>query len=193
MWRFLGRTIELLVLGKFAVFSIVRFAKYMLCSLVSLLYGINMKLKADDYNILSYLLRTSTMSYEQVINWSYNQYDDQDIDVFVEKISWASNVAEIIEMVGNTYQVYGQPPDDFLAGEAFTKYKEGRQSLYNTISCILFDLDLSLPEDELKEMYIAEDYFGWHNSAASQAMTHLEPILIKYIPVYNNAVAKFSV
>jgi len=74
----------------------------------------------------------------------------------------------MIESISNTYHVYGEPSNEFLAGEAAKGYSEKTLSLYSAISRILFDLDLELPEEEGQELYIAEDYFGWHNSAAKK-------------------------
>lgn len=152
-----------------------------------------MKFSADDYNVLSYVLKKNFMSYDQAIAWAYAQFTDQGIDPFVEKVSLASDVVEIIELISNTYQVYGEPSKGFLAGEAAKAFSENTLSLYAAISRILFDLDLELPEHERQELYIAEDYFGWHDSAESKAIVHALPLFDKYRPLYEHAVAKFSV
>lgn len=152
-----------------------------------------MKFSAEDYNVLSYILKQNLISYDQAIAWAYAQYTDHGIDPFVEKLSLASDVAEIIRFISNTYQVYGEPSNEFLAGEAAKAYSEDKQSLYAAISRILFDLDLELPEEERQELYIAEDYFGWHDSAESQAIVHAMPVLDKYRPIYEHAVAKFNI
>ena len=152
-----------------------------------------MKFSTDDYNILSYFLKKNYMSYDQVIAWAYAQYSDQGIDPFIEKVSLASDVAEIIELISNSYQVYGEPSKEFLAGEAAKEYSEGKLSLYNVINRILHNLDLELPENERQELYIAEDYFGWHDLAESKAIEHAMPLFDKYRSVYEDAVAKFCV
>jgi len=152
-----------------------------------------MNFSADDYNVLSYVLKKNFMSYDQAIAWAYAQFTDQGVDPFVEKISLASDVAEIVELISNVYQVYGEPSNEFLAGEAAKAYSENKISLYAAISRILFDLDLELPEDERQELYIAEDYFAWHDSAESKAIVHAIPLFDKYRPIYEHAVAKFSV
>lgn len=152
-----------------------------------------MNLSAADYNILSYVLKTNFMSYDKVIEWAYAQYSNQGIDHFVEKISLASDISEIIELIRNTYQVYGEPSNDFLAGEAAKSYSDGKLSMYAAISRILFDLDLDLSESERQELYIAEDYFGWHNFAETKAIVHAMPLFDKFRPIYEHAVAKFSV
>lgn len=152
-----------------------------------------MKFSADDYNILSYVLKKNFMSYEQAIAWAYTQYTDQGIDPFIEKLSLASDVAEMIEFISNTHQVYGEPSNEFLAGEAARQYSDEKLTLYGAISRILFDLDMELPEEERRELYIAEDYFGWHDSAESQAIVHAMPLFDKYRPIYENAIAKFYI
>lgn len=160
---------------------------------IKMLYAINMKFSAEDYNVLSYVLKQNYMSYDQAIAWAYAQYTDQGIDPFLEKLSLASDVAEIIELISNAFQVYGEPSNEFLAGEVAKAYSENKLSLYAAISRILFELDLELPEGERQELYIAEDYFGWHDSAESQAIVHAMPLFDKYRPIYENAVAKFSI
>lgn len=152
-----------------------------------------MKFNAEDYNILSYVLKQNFMSYDQAIAWAYAQYTDHGIDPFVEKLSLASDVAEIIELISNTFQVYGEPSAEFSAGEVAKAYSESKLSLHAAISRILFDLDLELPENERQELYIAEDYFGWHDSAESQAIVHTKPLFDKYRHIYENTVAKFSI
>lgn len=157
------------------------------------LYATNMKHCADEYNVLSYLLKKNGISYEKAIEWAYSQYTDEGVDPFVEKISLASDVSEILEMISNEFQVYGEPSQEFLAGETASKYSNEQISLYGVVARILFDLDLELSEEERHELYIAEDYFGWHNQAEKEAIKHVLPILGKYRPIYEHAVAKFSV
>lgn len=152
-----------------------------------------MKFSVEDFNVLSYTLKKNFMSYEQAIAWAYSQYTDEGIDSFIEKLSLASDSAQMIELISNTYQVYGEPSNEFLAGEAAKEYSEDKLSLYSAISRILFDLDLELPEHERQELYIAEDYFGWHDSAESRAIVHAMPLFDKHRPAYEHAVAKFSI
>ncbi|MBB1436800.1 MULTISPECIES: hypothetical protein [Pseudoalteromonas] len=152
-----------------------------------------MKLSASDYNILSYVLRKNLMSYDQAISWAYAQYTDHGVDPFIEKISLAYDVAEILELISNTYQVNGERCKEFLAGEAANRFSNNELSLYAAISYILFDLDLELPEDERQELYIAEDYFGWHEKAETEAIKHALPIFDKYRPIYEQTISKFTV
>ncbi|WP_413662943.1 hypothetical protein ACG1BZ_17500 [Microbulbifer sp. CNSA002] len=152
-----------------------------------------MKHSAAEYNVLSYLLKKHVMSYEKAIEWAYSQYTDEGVDPFIESISLAMDVSEILELISSEFQVYGEPSQDFIAGEAASKYSKEQLSLYDAIARILFDLDLELPEEELQELYIAEDYFGWHDQAEKEAVKHVLPIFSKYRPVYEHAVAKFGV
>jgi hypothetical protein len=152
-----------------------------------------MNFSADDYDILSYILKKNYMSYDQVIAWAYAQYTDQGINPFIEKISLASDVTEIIELISNAYQVYGEPSKEFLAGETAKAYSKEKLSLRAAIHRILYELDLKLPESEMQELYIAEDYFDWHDSSESQALIHAMPLFNKYRPVYEKVIAKFSV
>jgi hypothetical protein len=157
------------------------------------LYATNMNHSADEYNVLSYLLKKNAISYEKAIEWAYTHYTDEEVDPFVEKISLASDVSEILEMISSEFQVYGEPGKEFLAGEAASKYSNQQISLYDAVARILFDLDLELPEEDRQELYIAEDYFGWHNQAEEEAIKRVLPIFSKYRPIYERAVAKFSV
>jgi len=52
-----------------------------------------MKFSAEDYNVLSYVLKNNFMSHEQAFTWTYTQYSDQGVDPFIEKLSLASDVA----------------------------------------------------------------------------------------------------
>ena len=152
-----------------------------------------MKHRAAEYNVLSYLLKKNVLSYEKAVEWAYSQYTDEGVDPFIENISLAYDVSEMLEFISNEFQVYGEPSHDFLAGEFASKYSKEELSLYDSIARILFDLDLELPEEDQQELYIAEDYFGWHDRAESAAVKHVLPIFRKYRPVYEHAVAKFSV
>jgi len=116
-----------------------------------------MKHSADEFNVLSYLLKKNVISYEKAIEWVYSQYTDEGGDPFVEKITLASDVSEILEMISKEFQVHGEPGQEFLAGEAASKYSNEQISLYDALARILFDLDLELSEEECQELYIAED------------------------------------
>ena len=105
----------------------------------------------------------------------------------------ASDVSEMLELIRNEFQVYGEPSQDFLAGEAASQYSKEQLSLYDAIARIIFDLDLELPEEDRQELYIAEDYFGWHNQAEIEAEKHVLPIFSKYRLIYEHAVVRFGV
>ena len=152
-----------------------------------------MILSAEDYNVLSYLLKHKSISYEQAIAWVYTQFTDDDSSSFLEACSLALSPAEMVKIISQTHQVYGEPSHEFLAGEVAKQYSEGRLSLHAAISQMLFDLDLALSKEERQALYIAEDYFGWHDAAASQATEHVTPLFDRYRPIYEAAVAKFAV
>ena len=61
------------------------------------------------------------------------------------------------------------------------------------LESLLFDLDLQLSKEDRQNLYIAEDYFGWHNQPESEALKLVLPIFEKYKPIYESAVAKFGV
>ena len=46
-----------------------------------------------------------------------------------------------------------------------SQYSRKQLSLHEAIARILFYYDLELPKEELQELYIAEDYFSWHDQA----------------------------
>ena len=152
-----------------------------------------MILSAEDYNVLSYLIKHKSISYEQAITWVYTQFTNEEVTPFLEALSLALSPAEMVKIISYTYQVYGEPSDEFLAGEIAKQYSEGKLSLHSAISQMLFDLDLVLSKEERQALYIAEDYFGWHDSAASQAIEHVMPLFGRYRPIYEAAVAKFAV
>lgn len=152
-----------------------------------------MELSAEDYNVLSYLLKHKSIAYEQAIKWVYTQFTDEDVAPFLEALSLALSPAEMVKIISHTHQVYGEPSHEFLAGEIAKQYSEGKLSLHSAISQMLFDLDLALSKEERQALYIAEDYFGWHDAAASQAIEHVMPLFDRYRPVYEHAVAKFMI
>lgn len=51
-----------------------------------LLCATNMKLRATDYDILSYLLKTKALSYDKAIEWAYSKYTNDGVDQFIEKL-----------------------------------------------------------------------------------------------------------
>ena len=150
-----------------------------------------MELRAPEYNILSYLVQTNAMSYEQTIEWAYSQYTNKGVDPFIEKLSLAYDASELLQLISNEFQVYGEPSQDFLAGEAVRKYKRDEIKLCEAISRLLFDLDLGLSEEELQELYIAEDYFGWHERPERAAWNHVRDIFNKSHSIYEKAVGLF--
>lgn len=152
-----------------------------------------MSYSASDYNILSYLLKHNLMSYDSAIAWAYAQYTDDGIDSFIEKISLAVDVAEMAELISNEFQVCGEPGGEFLVGETATMYFTNQISLNAAINRVLFDLDVDLPEKERTELYIAEDYYGWHGRPDHEALKHVLPIFERFKPVYESMVGKFKV
>jgi hypothetical protein len=151
-----------------------------------------MKFAADDYNILYYLLRENSLSYDRAIEWAYSQFTDDGIDPFIEKISLATDVAEILELISNQYQVYGEPSAEFLVGEAATKFFTNQITLNEALNKVLYYIDVELPEEAKTELYIAEDYFDWHEHQETEAIKHALPVFNKYSPIYESFVSKFS-
>lgn len=62
------------------------------------------------------------MSSKQAITWAYTQFTDQGPVSFIEKLSLASDSAEMIKLIGDTYQVYGELSNEFLVGEIAKQY-----------------------------------------------------------------------
>ena len=151
-----------------------------------------MKYNSEDYNVLSYLLGKNTLSYEDVIRWAYSQFNSSGVDPFIEKISLASDVREIIELISNEYQVYGEPCGEFLLGEIADKYLNGQININSVIHSILYVSDIELEKEEERALYIADDYFGWHDKAEYEAKKLANPILNKYRPSYICLASKFQ-
>jgi len=142
-----------------------------------------MNFSSHEFNILSYMLRKNRFTYRQVIDWAYSQYSDQGIDPFVEKIGLALDKEEIIELISNQFQVSGEPMPRFLAGEIVNRYKTNELSLCEALREILYGLDIDLAKIEETELYIAEDYYDWHES----------PDEVAYLQQYENELAKFDI
>ena len=72
---------------------------------------------SSDYNILGYLLKKNSISYSQATEWAYSKYTDNGIDPFIEKIGFALDKEDILELIEYEHQVYGEPEPAFLVGE----------------------------------------------------------------------------
>lgn len=152
-----------------------------------------MNYSSHEYNILSYLLGINSFNYYQTIEWAYAQYTDQGIDSFIEKIGLALDKKDILELIANEYQVYGEPGSDFLIGEVAHQYFTSELSLVEAVQKILYRLDVDLLEKETQAFYLADDFYGWHARPDDEAEKLLEPILKKYQRVYEREVGKFSI
>ncbi len=152
----------------------------------------NMKYSACDYNVLSYLLDRNEISYKELIAWSYDQYTDEGIDPFIEKISLTSDLQEVIELIANEYEVYSEPEAKFLLGEAADKYFCNKINLQQAINKYLFDIDDGLLKTEKSDLYLAEDYYGWHDTPDIEAEKIALPIFKKYRPFYASKASKFK-
>ena len=146
----------------------------------------------SDYNILSYLLKKNRITYSQAIEWAYSKYTDDGIDPFIEKIGLAIDKEDILELIGNEYQVYGDPQPEFLIGEIAKQYSMSELTLEQAVRRILYRLDVDLPKDEEQKFYIADDYYDWHDSPDIEAEKHVVPIMQKHQSTYEKEVAKFT-
>ena len=150
-----------------------------------------MKLSASDYNNLSYLLKKNALSHNDIVEWAYSNFTEDGVDKTLERISLTDNSRELTDLISEVFHVYGEPTSEFLAGEAAIGFFDGSCSMYDAICRLLFDLDLE--EDETKRLYIAEDYFGWHNFPEVKAIKIAKPIFLKYGAAYERAIKIFSV
>ena len=151
-----------------------------------------MQYNSEDYNVLSYLLSKNVLSYEDGLRWAYSQFTSDGVDPFVEKISWASDVREIIELISNEHQVYGSPSNQFLLGEIADKYLKKEINISLAIHSALYVSDLEFEKEEEKALYLADDYFGWHDKAEFEAEKLVNPIFIKYRLAYTCLASKFQ-
>ncbi len=147
----------------------------------------------SDYNILSYLLKKNSISYNQAIEWAYSKYTDEGIDPFIEKVGLAIDKEDILELIGNEYQVYGDPQPEFLIGEIAKQYSKSELSLEQAIRRILYRLDVVLPKEDEQEFYIADDYYDWHENPDIEAEKHVLSIMQKHQSTYEKEVAKFII
>ena len=146
----------------------------------------------NEYNILSYLLKTNSISYNQVIEWAYTNYTDQGIDPFIEKIGLAIDKEDILELIGNEYQVYGEPMPEFLIGEIAKQFSISQLTLEQAVRKILYRLDVDLPKEEEQKFYIADDYYEWHENPDQEAEKQVVPIMEKHQSTYEREIAKFA-
>ncbi|OUS24527.1 hypothetical protein A9Q99_24325 [Gammaproteobacteria bacterium 45_16_T64] len=151
-----------------------------------------MKYRSNEYNILNYLLSRNTISYEGVIDWAYSQYTNEGIDPFIEKITLATDLGEIYQLISDAYQVSGEPEESFLIGEIVSKYHNDEITINEAIGRILYDLDANLSKEDNQKMYLADDLFGWHDLPEKEAIKLVSEIFDRYRPIYESAVSKFK-
>ena len=152
-----------------------------------------MKLSALEYNILSYLLSTNVISHNGAVEWAFNQYSNNGVDPFVEKITLTIDSSEIRHLISDTFQAYGEPSKDFLFGETVEQFIRKQLSLNEAINRVLFDIEPNMTKEDEQKMYIAEDYFSWQKNAESEALKLVRDVFHKYHAIYKSAVSTFGV
>ena len=150
-----------------------------------------MKYSPEDYNFLVYLLTKNTISYKEIVDWSYTQYTDEGIDPFIEKIVLSSDLDEVVELIQDTYCVYGEVDDEILLGEIGYKYHRGDLHMGQAARVVLYDLDVKLSKEDKSNLYIADDYFDWHSTPEKVAAETVNNFFDSYRPTYETLLSKF--
>ena len=161
----------------------------------------HMKRGDDEALALGHLIYHGVLSFDDAVSWAFDQYTDNGIDPFIEKVGLAIDLDEMYEILGWSH--FGQHRDEFLVGEAASKFYE-----IGDLSSIMYIArrggagvnDISLPEDEAITLYEAvRIYDAYREGATDEAIQEkydlLEKISLKlfdkYYPTYKNAVSRF--
>lgn len=151
-----------------------------------------MEYSSEDYNILKYLMGTNKMPYNEVIEWAYAQYTEEGVDDFIEKITLCPDAEDLHYLLASEQHVNGVPSDEFLKGEIISMYKSHKINLGELINRFLYHEDFQFPKEEESQLYLADDYFDWHENPDKVAKPLVELIFARYLPEYEKYAKKFS-
>ena len=145
-------------------------------------------LDKNEINLFAHLVKDNYISLEQAINWCYKQYTETGAPHWIEALTLTTDKSEFLEIISTKFDLYGELSFDFMAGEAVYKYKKGEVDLYQTISFLLFDLFIEEENSKEKsDLYLAEDYYGWHKAPDAEALKVISKTFEKYYLIYNNS------
>jgi len=158
--------------------------------------------RGDDESIaLAHLLYTGVLSFDDVVEWAFEQYTDKGIDPYIEKIGLAIDIEEMYEILGS--HGCGHPRDEFWIGAAASEYyKSGSLDLILALGHRggWGINEINLPKDEANKLYDAVQTYDLYledctDEAIQEQYERLRNISLelfdKYHPIYKKAVARF--
>jgi hypothetical protein len=147
----------------------------------------------EDISIFADLIQANDISVADAIDWAYSQYTDVGVEPWIEELSLALDKKEVLEILRKNFNFNENISNEALAGKVAHDYFQKRTGLQETISRLLFDILIDTDLDQEKtNLYVAEDYFGWHQNPEVEALKVARPILEKYSTKYEQARRKFS-
>jgi len=154
-----------------------------------------MKFNKDDINLLASFVKRNILSVNEVNDWCYAQFTEQGAPEWIEKMALATDRQEVLDIITSNFGVYGELNFEYQAGEISYEYKNGLLILHQAIYMLLYDV---YPDDEeLKsektKLYIAEDYYDWHDHPDIVAKKEAQPIFDKYYSKYAKSRKLFNV
>ena len=146
-----------------------------------------------DISIFAKLIQANDISVAGAINWAYSQHTDDGAEPWIEELAIAHDKEEVLSILRNSFSVSEHLSNQVIAGKVAFEYFQKKVGLHEAISRILFDIfiDTELGEEKTN-LYIAEDFFGWHQQPEIEALKIAKPILIKYATIYEHSHNKFS-
>ena len=151
-----------------------------------------MKYTDTDNNLLAHLIECNNFTYERATEWACTQYTDNGIEPWIEKIVLANDASEILEILRENFEISIDKYTDLKAGRVAVEYFDQKINLQTAIHRLLHG-DLIENKNEKSDLYVAEEYFNWHENPEKQAIKIVKPILKKYLSLYENSYCKFSV
>ena len=146
-----------------------------------------------DISILAHMIKNNDISVEEVIEWAYSQYTDNGVEPWIEKVTLALDKSDLLDVLRDNFRISEELEPEVRAGKIAHDYFQEKLSLMDALRALLYDVFIdSEINEEKKQLYIAEDYFEWHESPNTEALKMAQPILEKYLDKYELSHRKFG-
>lgn len=155
-----------------------------------------MKKNITDYeaSILYYLIEKLELSHEDFIHWAYAQYEDDGVLHWIESATLTISLSEVKDLLDDEFNLSRDLEYAFLTGEIAYKYSNGSISDYEAVKRLNYfcnETDWTFKEKE--NIYLMEDYYGWHKNPSSIVKPMLTEFLPKYELIYRKHIRVFKV
>jgi len=148
-----------------------------------------MNYSQSDLNLLYSMVERNIISLKKAIDWCYAQFTERGAPDWIESLTLSSDKKEFLDILKSRFSVTGALNFEMQVGEVVFNYKHKLISLRAAIDELLFDIypDKEELKQEKAQLYKAEDYYGWHDSADQAAFDSVSGIFGKYYPKYEEA------